>query len=102
MGDGNAVGAVLLGLGGFRVLSALEEDGELFVLIETARVVVGCPECGGRARVKERPVVEVRDVAAGGRPCGWYGGSAAGCVPTPTALGVRGGRRARRSARGRS
>ncbi len=68
MGDGNGVGAILLGLDGFRVLSALEENGELFVLVETTSEVVGCPECGVVARIKERPRVEVRDVAAGGRP----------------------------------
>ncbi len=68
MGDGNGVGALLLGLEGFRVLAALEENGEVFVLVETTGEVVGCPECGVRARIKERPCVEVRDVAVAGRP----------------------------------
>lgn len=45
-----------------------DEQGELWVLVETVREVVGCPECGVRAKVKERPSVEVGEVAAGGRP----------------------------------
>jgi len=40
---GNATGdaAALLGMEGFVVLSTTEEDGELFVLVETTRNVVG-------------------------------------------------------------
>jgi transposase len=65
---GNDVGAALLGLEGFRVLACEEDDGELYVLVETDRDVVGCPDCGVRAKIKERPRTQVRDVAVGGRP----------------------------------
>ena len=36
----------LLGMDGFVVLATTEEDGELFVLVETERTRAGCPSCG--------------------------------------------------------
>lgn len=64
----SSVGAVVLGLSGFRLLAARGEDGELFLLVETTTDVVGCPACGTGARSKERRSVRVRDLPAGGRP----------------------------------
>ena len=57
-----------LGLAGFVVLSPTEEDGELFVLVETMAEVAGCPRCGVRATGHGRSVVQVRDLPIGGRP----------------------------------
>ncbi len=57
----------LVGMDGFRLLAALEMDGELHQLVETTATVVGCPECGTRALSKGRRDVRVRDLPAGGR-----------------------------------
>lgn len=59
---------LLLGMDGFVVLSTSEEDGECFVLLETTRDRVGCPSCGVIATGHGRPIVQVRDLAFGGRP----------------------------------
>jgi transposase len=58
----------LLGLPGFALLGAVEEDGELHLAIETAASRAACSECGVWARSKGRKVVQVRDMPAGGRP----------------------------------
>lgn len=58
----------LLGLEGFALLEAIEQDGEVWLLVETTAHVVGCAGCGTRARSKGRPVAIVRDMAFGGRP----------------------------------
>jgi hypothetical protein len=50
----------LLGMDGFVVLSHTEEDGELWMLVETTDDVVGCPTCGVRAVGHGRSVVHVR------------------------------------------
>ncbi len=59
----------LLGMEGFVVLAHGDESGELFVLVETAEKVVGCPDCGVRATGHGRSVIQVRDVPVAGRPC---------------------------------
>ena len=65
----NGSGAVaVLGLEGLVLRAAVEEDGELWQLVETTDDFVGCSDCGTRARSKGRPVTEVRDMACGGRP----------------------------------
>jgi transposase len=62
---------VVLGLEGFAVRAATEENGELWLAVETTAERVGCAGCGTRARSKGRPVSEVRDMAFGGRPVRW-------------------------------
>ena len=59
--------AALLGMGGFVVLATTEEDGEIFVLVETT-ARLGCPGCGCVAVGHGRSVVQVRDLPIGGRP----------------------------------
>jgi len=49
-------------LPGFRVMDGQVADGELTLLIETPRDLVGCPVCGAVARVKDRRTVTVRDL----------------------------------------
>ena len=59
----------LFGMDGFRVLAVDEHDGELNVLVELERDEAACPGCGTfSGKVKERPVVQVADAPAGGRP----------------------------------
>jgi transposase len=68
-GDATAsVTAVLFGLDGFTVLTAVDAGGELEVLVETTADLVGCPECGAVARAKDRRPTWVRDLPIGGRP----------------------------------
>ena len=55
-------------LPGFRVLATELKDGELTLLLETPRDLVGCPVCGAVARVKDRRTVTVRDLPTGGTP----------------------------------
>jgi transposase len=57
----------LLGMDGFVVLSHTEEDGELWLLVETTDDVVGCPTCGVRAVGHGRSVLHVRDVPMAGK-----------------------------------
>jgi len=68
MGDRSRDASALLGMEGFVVLSQSEEDGELYVLVETTANVAGCPSCGVKATGHGRSVVQVRDLPAGGRP----------------------------------
>ena len=68
MQDGSSGATALLGMEGFAVLAMLEEDGELFLSVETTADVVGCPPCGVRAVGHGRSVTQVRDLPAGGRP----------------------------------
>ena len=64
---------VLIGLDGFRLVGAVEVDGEVWQLVETTETVVGCSACGTRARPKDRRTVRLRDLAVAGRPAvlGW-------------------------------
>jgi len=80
MDDGSSGATALLGMDGFVVLASIEEAGELFISVETSADVVGCANCGVRAVGHGRSVVQVRDQPVGGRPSGWSGGSADGCV----------------------
>jgi transposase len=70
---GSVVGA-LFGLDGFEVVSAVEVDGELEVLVQTTADLVGCPGCGAVSQAKDRRPCWVRDLPIGGRPvviCWW-------------------------------
>jgi transposase len=60
--------AVLVGMAEFVVRDAVEEDGEVWVLIETPPAVTGCRGCGTRAQSKGRRRTKVRDLECGGRP----------------------------------
>ena len=71
-GKDSALGVVVLGLDGFRLLGATEDDGELLMLVETTASVVGCWGCGTRAVSKGRRRVTVRD-SAGGGPADCFG-----------------------------
>ncbi len=59
---------LFLGLDGFVVLSAMEHDGELVVLVETTADRDWCRACGVRAVSKGRVRTELRDLPSGGRP----------------------------------
>jgi transposase len=52
----------------FVVLAAVDDDGEVWLLVETTAAVVACPSCGVRATPKGRRETTVRDLPAGGRP----------------------------------
>ena len=67
-GKDSALGVTVLGLDGFGLLAATEDDGELLMLVETDADVVGCSGCGTRARSKGRRRTKVRDLPVGGRP----------------------------------
>ena len=58
----------LLGLDGFEVLAAQVVDGEWQLTVQTTATVVGCLDCGVRARLHGRRAVRVRDLPSGGRP----------------------------------
>ena len=52
-----------------RVVSLVDaEDGETWVQVETTATIVGCRECGVKARSKERPKAKIRDLEVAGRP----------------------------------
>jgi transposase len=59
---------VLVGIPEFVVRDAVEEDGEVWVLVETPPAPTGCPGCGTRAVSKGRRRTKVRDLECGGRP----------------------------------
>ena len=55
----------VVGMPGFRLLAAVEVDGELHQLVETTDAVVGCSGCGTRAVSND---VRICDLLSGGRP----------------------------------
>ena len=59
------LGAMVLGLAGFRLLAVDEYDGELELAVETTNVMVGCPGCGAVAAGHGRRSVRVRDLPVG-------------------------------------
>ena len=67
-GNDSSLDVTVLGLDGFRLRAATEDDGELLMLVETTASVVGCSGCGTRARSKGRRRTKVRDLRVGGRP----------------------------------
>ncbi len=66
--DGIGLAEILLGIPGFRVCAALEDQGELLILVETTEHQAFCSSCGSRAEAKDRLSVIVRDLPMGGRP----------------------------------
>ena len=62
------LGAVVLGLEGFRLVAVDEHDGELELAVETTNDLVGCPGCGAVATAHGRRPVRVRDLPVAGRP----------------------------------
>lgn len=61
--------ALLVGLPAVTVIGVADWPGQpLRVHVETAAVVQGCARYGTRARVKDRPSVELVDLLAFGRP----------------------------------
>jgi hypothetical protein len=72
--DTTSMTAALVGLAGFRLLSAAQVGGELELLVETTAELVGCPRCGAVGRAKDRRPTWVRDLPVGGRAvvlCWW-------------------------------
>jgi transposase len=72
--DTTSMTVALVGLAGFRLLSAAEVGGELELLVETTAELVGCPRCGAVGRAKDRRPTWVRDLPIGGRAvvlCWW-------------------------------
>ena len=67
-GEDSSLDVAVLGLDGFRLLGATDDDGELLMLVETTATVVGRAGCGTRARSKGRRRTKVRDLPVGGRP----------------------------------
>ena len=66
--DSSDPAAVLVGMAEFVVRSAVEDDGEVWILVETPTSVTACGRCGRRAESKGRRRTKVRDLEAGGRP----------------------------------
>jgi transposase len=60
-------GTELLGMRGFVVLTQTDEEGELWLLVETDKDLAGCPSCGVRGTGHGRSVVQVRDLPMGDR-----------------------------------
>ena len=58
----------LFGLPGFEVLTAVEVDGALELLVQTPQELTGRLGCGAVATVKDRRPVWVRDLPIAGRP----------------------------------
>jgi hypothetical protein len=58
--DGTGVAEVLLGLPGFRIVTAVETSDELVVTVETTADRIGCSACGVRAEAQDRVRVDVR------------------------------------------
>ena len=64
--QGSDTAAVLVGMPEFVVLAAMEDAGEVWLLVETRASEAGCATCGTRARPKGRRETMVRDLPAGG------------------------------------
>jgi transposase len=58
----------LFDMDGFVVRAQMLEDGEWWLLVETAAAMVGCPSCGVRAVGHGRRRVQLRDLPIAGRP----------------------------------
>jgi hypothetical protein len=58
--DGSSGATALLGMDEFVVLAMTEEDGELFISVETTADIAGCGSCGVRATGHGRSVIQIR------------------------------------------
>jgi transposase len=69
----NEILAALVGLKDVRVLAYVRRGPDVELMIEQVTGVLSCPVCGGRAQVKERPVVHYVDLPVYGAPMslGW-------------------------------
>ena len=67
-GEDSALGVLVLGLDGFRLVAATDDDGELLMGVETDASWAACSTCGTRAKSKGRRKSMVRDLPVGGRP----------------------------------
>lgn len=68
MADDIGLADVLLGLTGFRVVTAVVEADELTVAIESSADRAYCASCGCRAQAQDRRSVSLRDLPCFGRP----------------------------------
>jgi zinc-finger of transposase IS204/IS1001/IS1096/IS1165/Helix-turn-helix domain of transposase family ISL3 len=66
--DSSDPAAVLVGMPELVVRAAVEEGGEVWVLVETPAAVTACAGCGCRAVSKGRRRSRVRDLEVAGRP----------------------------------
>ncbi len=67
--DPTRVCELLVGLPDVNVLGVIDDPGgALRVVIETREPRPACAGCAGAAQIKDRPVVELVDLAASGRP----------------------------------
>ena len=81
MEDGSDSAATLIGMPGFVVRAAAEDDGgQVWVLVETTAATARCAGCGVRAESKGRKEAKVRDLPVGG--------SAGGAGRAQTAVAV--------------
>ena len=67
-GEDSGLGVLVLGLDGFGLVAATEDDGELLMGVETDASWAACSTCGTRAKSKGRRKSMVRDLPVGGRP----------------------------------
>ena len=88
MGDRSSDASALLGMDGFVVLSQIEEDGELYVLVETTATVAGRrgftpgrgrATTGGSARCRWTRVLRAHWIDGGDR-CRVAGGGGGACA----------------------
>ena len=71
--DPSEIVQALVGLKDVRVLHYARHGPDVELMIEQVVEDVQCPSCGGRAQVKERPVVHYIDLPVYGTPMrlGW-------------------------------
>ena len=67
MHEGICFGEAMLQLPGFKILDVKHDPEEMILTVETTASVVGCSECGTRAKPHERRAVSIRDLSCFGR-----------------------------------